>query len=459
MPNVNIHIPEVTQSVSRPVSIAIADQVKRITKIPNDTVIFYPGDSETISQSINGREAAFTTDKKLFIEVEETFQEANLSSTAISIREHPPVFIDPYLKVVIQPIYTTMNLVINFRYRSQSKTEITKWMNDIRIAISNNRELNIHDVSYHYIIPDSVFELLNVIHQLKERVAPYGENLTQYLTRGFSTSITKISDTIGNNSGYAIAETQGRILGMFEFQPLPEKPEVINDTSTYVASFSYKLTYEKPLALNVQYPIMVHNQLLPSRYVKFNTEYPDLDRIAYRYSVSGYALAQFEFDKYRNIYCDPRGVPRLPENDEFIPETVNFPGTISMFYALTSVESDLRTMLSLTDIKPLEIDADILEFIKNSELSYINKPYKSIFIITIYKDDYIYSDELVSVDSTLTVRTLVDVNLRQNHRVELSVVADLYMLDKNALLRLKKTLRYSLKYSCTLMSHLEYQEC
>lgn len=438
MPSVNIHIPEVTQSITRPVTIAIADQVKKFTKIPNDTVIIFPGDSEKVSQSLNNRDAVFSNDKKLFIEVEENYHADSLASTAVSRIEHAPIFIDYNLGVYVKPIYSTMTVTINFRYRSQSKTEITKWLNDIRIAISNNREINIHDVSYHYLVPDEVFELLNVIHQLKERVEPYNENLTGYLTRGFSTNITKVSDTIGQTSGYAIAETQGRIQGMFEFSPLPDKPENNQTDGTYVASFSYRLTYDKPLAINIQYPVMVHNQLLPPRYIKFNTQYPRQDNVARSYSVSGDALSLFEQANYSNIYCDPRGVPRLPENDEFIPDTVNYPGTASEFYALVSVDTDKRTLLNLRDIEPLVIDDDILEFIRDSERPYITKPYKSVFILSLYKNKSGYDSSKLELLDDLTFKTKEDLYLRNTHRVELSLVVDLFLLDKDALLRLKK---------------------
>ena len=94
MPSVNIHIPEVMQSITRPVTIAIADQVKKITKIPDDTIIIFPGDSEKVSQSLNNRDAVFTNDKKLFIEVEENYHADSLASTAVSRIEHAPIFID-----------------------------------------------------------------------------------------------------------------------------------------------------------------------------------------------------------------------------------------------------------------------------------------------------------------------------------------------------------------------------
>lgn len=270
MPKVSIMTPELNSAVIRPSILDIVRQVQSITGIPKDSRILFIGDNEasyqrgsTMSAAQNERDrTSFSYNNQLSIDIESTFNEGNVFSTAVRQVEHIPIFNDPSLGIIVKPIYSKNDFVINFKYRSASHTEGLKWRDSIRTHISMMRDVNLHDITYHYLIPAEYIHILKEIHRRRELVDGYGDDLDTYLAAHASTKITAISNQTGTKVGLAVQETQMRILGLYDFQIAPEKPEKDGEASAWVTSFAYKVSFDVPIAVNMEYPIMIHNQLL-----------------------------------------------------------------------------------------------------------------------------------------------------------------------------------------------------
>ena len=71
------------------------------------------------------------------------------------------------------------------------------------------------------------------------------------------------------------------------------------------------------------------------------------------------------------------------------------------------------------------------------EYPYLTIPYKSIFHLSLYRWSALISDRAISVDNALNLKSKEALSLRENHRVVLSMVTNLTLLDKAALQRLK----------------------
>lgn len=443
MPNISLTLPEVSQSVTRPVIFDIINQVQEITKIGKDSKIYFPGDSgkmstpgSTIDTEID-RSAIFNSNRSTFIEVEEDYDLSSINSTATSQTEHIPIFLDKKLDVTISPVYATSNVTINFKYKSTSKTEILKWRDDIRMRVSMMRDINLNTLTYHYLIPAEYLVLLKVIHANREEFLGYGEELEEYIKNNSSTRLTLIGALVNTDGRLGVSEKQMRIVGIFNFDGLPEKPERDDTNGTWSISFSYRFSYEKPIGCNMKYPVMVHNKLLPKGYVDFvNTSY-DLDRQDKSYTASLNSLSMLESDTIMNSIYNPDSIIRIPIFDDYVIPNTPY-GTATVFLALAEVDkTDNRTLLNLNELGDIMLDTDIYNYIKEVEYPYIGKIYQSIFHISLYRNDFLAREDALTCTSNLDIVATSDLDLRNQHRVRFSILANLAMAKNEVFDRLK----------------------
>lgn len=443
MPNVLLPLESITQSVARPVYIDMIKQVQKLTNIDDRTKIFFPGDIQkmhtpgsTLDDTDRERFAIFNTERYTFIEIEDDFDEGSLSATAVEREEHPSIFTDEKLGVRLTPIYATTNVTINFTYRCPSKSEAQRWRDEVRTRVSKNLDINLHKVSYHYLLPIDSIITLKEIHAKREAVRGYGQNFQEYVTAYADPRLTLIGGTTGKDERLAIAETQTRIQGTFTWDALPEKAQRDDSTGTWSITFGYRFNFEKPIELHVRYPIMVHNQLLESEFIEFTDKAHDIEKDTKNFSKSYHALHAFELGTIMANRSNIDSIVRIPSYDDYvIPDVIK--GTGTSLIALCEVGSDGGSLLNLTDLGDYILDEDILDFIKNSEYSYVCRPYKSIICLSLYRNGFLTSNSNFYCSFALDVFSGVPLNLRDQHRVRVGICVDITLLDVAALKRLQ----------------------
>lgn len=443
MPAVTVSLSEITQSVSRPVIIDIVTQIQALTKIDPNARIYFPGETVMAQPATTlgdtNHDPLLNSNQYLFIEATDYFDNQSLSSTATDYHEYGAVFSDGMLGLSICPFYATSVVEITFKYQSPSKTEVVRWHDDIRMRISQMRDINLHDVTYHYGLPKPYLDLLRHVHTLREAKAGYGNTFDEYLEANSTSRLKKISDLAGKDSKYVIGETQMRIVGTFGFDgSVPDKPEYDAGTGTWSIAFTYKFSYERPLSCGIQYPVMVHNQLLAPDYVNFVDNSYDLDKVQQSFSNSIGALNHFESQLQAEKYINLDPVIRIPEFDDFRPKHYHV-GLGIVVQALCEIdETDHRTLLNLNELGDFCMDADILDFIKQSETPYITKLYGSIIHVSLYRNGNLTSPETLMIDELLNIKATQDLDLRNTHRVVFSLINDLTYLKSPAIARLMK---------------------
>jgi hypothetical protein len=440
MPNIALPLPNVAQSVTRPIIVDIIQQVSKLTNISEDSKIFYPGDIQRMQTSGSGidnkdRSAIFNSDRYTFIEVDEDFDEDFIGTMSVDRNEHIPIFVDEALGIELKPVYGTTKITINFVYRSPSKSEVTRWRDEARVRVAQLRTINLHDVAYHYGIPEDVLGILKEIHTLREATDGYSQSYEDYVKSYSTERLVLMSDTVGKSAQLSVQERQCRIQGIYDFDALPEKASRDESTGTWSITFSYKFTYEKPIFCKFTYPVMVHNKLLPANLIEFTNKAYDLNDINKTFSKSFYAMNSFESDTTMNAIRDSKAVIRIPEFDDFPIQGV-MPGTSTVILALIEVGADKRTLLNLNELGDVFIDPDILDFIKTSEYLYMTRNYASILTLSMYRNNSLTSDRAILCDSNLNVYSNTDLNLRHQHRIRFGINVDMTMLPPSAFVRL-----------------------
>lgn len=442
MPTVSMTLPDVDQAVSRPIILDVVHQVEAITKIRQDTEIFFPGDIQAMQQTgstidSSDRGPRLGNERRLYVEVEELVNPDYLQTTAADPFEGMAVFRDEKLMIAMAPQYSMTDVTINFKFRTQSKTEAQRWYNDIRLRVSQMRDINIHTLTYHYLLPNPYIDLLTEIYQKREATAGYGQRFEEYITSYATDRLTVIGDLVNKDTRLAISEKQTGVIGMFGFDAIPDKPERDDSLGVWTISFSYKFSYEKPISCAIRYPLFVHNQMLSEKYVAFIDEAPDMDKIKKYYSNSIKSITKFSGEKQLEQHISIRPYYRLPEYDDFtLPMRPR--GVATVFTAICELAPDLKSLFGLDEIDPLVFDSSIMKFILESEYPYMGQLYKSIFNVGLFKTDKVSFNNAISVSNKGYLSSNDALNLRDINRVHFGLVTDLSLLDPKALDRLRK---------------------
>lgn len=424
----------------------IIDDIVEATKIPHSAVIavhkdidYNLTDNKTNATGISSKNLPSTASlRRIQANITEEYNEDDLTTTAVHQVSAFPIFEDRDISVFIFPIYVKSDVVIEFSYFTPSKTEANRIRDDIRIRLSQSRNIGLHDIEYTILIPEIVEDFIDDVYKLKNRLVP--QSLEDYFRSHSTKRMHLITDTVNiENTRIGVFEKQVRIVGLFDFSSMPEKVEADNENGNYRVSFSYKLSFDVPRAIGLRYPVMICNKLLPQKYFQF-IEDSKVNSIEERkrnlgYTQSLHALSYFEAHRQLENRIDINYPINIPAFDDFDIRQ-GHKGCVIISSFLTEIdETDKRTLLNLKEIDPFYIPDKLIKFLIDGEYKYIGKPYMSFLYIGIYQEDT-YFDFYTDIDSNLNVRSVNELSLMKPVRVTLSMIIDLTMLDKEAINRL-----------------------
>ena len=457
MPNILLPIRNLRSSVERPVVYSVLRQLMEDTRISNLTPIRFYGDEQNAVQTgstINGSNSGnavpiknsgerdrlgvnrnrWPFSEQVTIEVEEDTSGDFVSSSMGRHNDGLPIFYDPALGISIKPVYEIRDVTIRIKYRASDKNQAEMWRNNLRIQSLNQEELHLHEASYHYGFSIEYQNLLMEIHRLREKVAPYGEELGLYVSKHLAPTVSVVANFNGQENALVVAETLGRIQGRFDFSSIAEKAERDGEQSAWSVSCSYLFSYSKPVSLAARYPIMVHNQLIDAKW-RYNKKTKNISKTNVKRPDGLAALDGFESDSQLLDMTSNDGL-QIPAFDEFKPSDV-VTSSIRCLTGLVGLSPiDLRDLFSLKDLGSYNFDQNILNFLK-SERQYITRPFQSVFTLNLYRDSGMQRRPGLVLDENLNIRTLEDLDLRGQYHIRLGLITDFGLLSSDAIKRLK----------------------
>lgn len=440
MPIVSIPLLDVDQTITRPAVLDVVRQVKDITGIPQATPVVYIGQGESRHQfgSTAGSQEDTTkinSTQMVTIEVDERYDEGFFTANAGHRPEQHPDFIDPHLGVIVKPIYAVSEFDVNFVYRTPSRSEAIRWRNDAQFKASQMRDVNMHELTYYYLIPNACINLLQHIHELREKQAPYGDTFEEYVRERMTTRSTDAVDMTGTHMRLVIRETQMRVQGVFDFQAQPEKQEKNADNGGWEVRFTYKFSFSKPVASSVQYPIIVHNQLIDDKFIPQTPV--DHERIQARAALSTNALHYFEAHRMQASIVGEKTLKFFPAIDEWQPRQLA-PDTRPYLSVLLEIDpANDRFLVNLADLGDYIIDPEILDFIRAGEHFFLNKLHSSLMQVSLYRNEQLVRHDRFSIGADLNATLLEPSDLRCTYRLILSFCSDITKVDYRAVRRTK----------------------
>lgn len=428
MPSVMLEVPETYDSITRPITTEVVrDLIERLA-LPNNTGILYQGNAEVSAQrgSILARkrdDVTFPFTGRVKVDLTENYLENNTLTTTTRSLDNPPVFHDSHLGVSIRPIYTRTESVVSFSYRAPDANTAMRWRDHLRRKSSEGMQALLHELNYHYSVPEPFLELLHEIYQKREAVMGFGDSYNDYLLNHFTKRLTTLANMDASRVLGAIAEKQIEVQGWLDFPDQPDQPDKSREGETWDVSFTYTFHYDKVTAMVIHYPIVVHNQLIDERFIdlsKVPTPYDASKRLTSR---SGGALDGFRLTQH-DLTRKGVAAVTIPPYDDWAPVGVGH-RTLDVITTLIGVDFDDPTLIvDLKDLGEASFEQDVIDFLKaghNLLNVYLGLP----FLVTFFRGDSMVSPDDYYVDADLVVRSYEPLNPRDVHHMRFSVLYDL----------------------------------
>jgi hypothetical protein len=459
----------VYEAIARPVAMDITRTLGRIMHLPSVTDVLFAGNTGQALQAgatINyeGAPAAFEGGTRIIVQMSESTDQTNILGENSFQENQPACWWDRCLGVRLRPIYTSVVMTLRFEVQSRSRVEAEKLRDEFRMRTAMGREQLLHAITYHYGIPAEEFQLLQVIYGLREAVAGYGDTFEAWMRENevrppnALPRLTQISNLAGSGLAWVFGERQVSVQGMFDFRVAPEAPDKNDPQGMYTYPIEYRVRYDKPIGMSMDYPLVVHNQLLPEQYYG-------------KKSVGGwipdpYSQGCLYSDKTTEIFRKMilnrtlrnrrlLGGVRYPEFDDWVPSAVPA-HTSTVYAAMIAVDPD--NVSAVCDLKQLEgviIDGDILQYMAScgSKLGQINN---SAIHVSLFQGNGWLGDDAIAVSNDLVVSSTQPLSLRGRYHLRIAVMNDLTLLPQQVRYNLRTQGKACQKILLTLQETMPF---
>lgn len=432
MPRLIVETPSPYENITIPVANSILDDIIHYTGLPKDTKIAIKSDSNKLpnkGSTVNSdNELDFNGEEQLMATISEEFNPDTLLGTTVNRKEYTPVFHDEDLGVIIKPEYVEQRMTLTVEYTAKSKGEADRWISEFRRRVGQGLKENVHDVEYVYLLTGVHIKALTEIHTLRENQAGYGEELNTYVTKHFADHMTVLQNSNGSQARVGFREKQYGVLGWFDFETVPTK-EVGEDNTHYKCGFTYTVIYEKVNTLIMEFPLVIHNQLLSPEYVNYEANF----NIPLEDYLEGKTKMYYD-DVFRGGWVKPEiiGGYSIPAFDDWIPTIVTRSTTTIARVMLQVDPGNPRDCLNLLDLGDISFADYLIPYVKEN-YQLLNRKYGCIVYVELYRNDTPLTESNIEIDEDLNVITTFDMDLRQRYHIRISMVSDWTLLTEKAL--------------------------
>lgn len=455
MPIIPLEIPETQKTITRPIVMEVVKQFSASIGLPTNLLIQFAGDAASIAQtqSTIDREKepnTFNHNQQYIISVEEDFNDDKSLSTVVNRPDNIVFFQDKKLGVSMKPAYQRADVTINVTYRTQDKAQAQLWVNTVKRKVGRGRDDQLHDFQYHYPIPAALIYMLCVIYDLREANQGYNEDIGKWFRDCFSEKMTVIDNQAGKHPTFVIRENQTRVLGYYEFTHDVPQFEKSGDAGAWMVSFTYKFSYDKCQQVVLQYPLMIHNQIIPGQFRDDSVYLPyDPDQIISEASMSTDVMDFFNrYKNAKNPWAQRPGLP-IPYFDDWLPD-IEPANTQNILRLLIGVNpADRKEVIDLSQLGNWRFSAVSRAYMKDQPQT-LTQLYENVFKIDLHRGYQLTNNADLLVDNDLKVTYDPQMDEREYYHLTVGILTNLDMLSAAAKARLCKHGAFTIKLLKTL---------
>lgn len=366
-----------------------------------------------------------TSKQKLIVTVEDDFEEETVGVSRVNSFDNHPIFYDPEIEVSITPIYTNNTMQFEFRYISPSKVDVDQIRNHIRMVLSKGIQTYPHDIEYSMIVPEFTEGFIQDVHELKNRLFPIPiRNYVELFTTNRLHMLTDMSNR--ENIRFAIREKVLKVHGEFEFVSKPPRRDSDNTKNQHTLSFGYSINMDVPVALNMNFPVMICNEIMKDKYIdeleksaakeymEKTTKHPYISRsLTSIHNTLAATVGERLYDIMYPIH--------VPSFDSYLNNRP-IPGFATIMTILCEVdESDRKTLFNLTeDLDGWTIPHKVREYIRN-HLDRVTHPYGGFIYLGLDQKDKHNSNHILKIDEDLNIVSTEELELLSPVRVTIQM--------------------------------------
>lgn len=466
MPKVALPVTNANEFQTRQIGYSIANEIMKEMRFNKDAQIFLTNSDGDIIQEGTQLERWKNADNvrnadssdRLTIKVEkEVLEDMGLTyPTKKYIGWNRPIFVDKGLNIYLTPVYAPTRMTINFSFDFSNEGTAKKWVREAIRRFAEGRQDQTHRIKYSYLIPNEYTYMLHQFYLLRENVDGYNDLFEDWLTACLDGRVTAITNIIGNvNTAHLnVPEVQQNVHGFFEGPFEENKVQKENDASRYRIEFDYIIFYEDVTDLVLEYPVMIHNQVLQEGVLRDNP----MKQIRYTDPAKGSLPNQWMnnfvfFNEFRVIKSFLDAVPgyNIPSFDNFEFADTEINSYFEHYFSiLIEVDPDNRKYaFSLEELKDngedsLTYTARWKDFLRQ-ELPFLNindasvlhaRHYPTLDKNIFYQIDPEEVPDASSEGYDLVFNTVVDMSLRTINHISFFICTDLRRINITGLKRL-----------------------
>lgn len=379
--------------------------------------------------------------EKLILNVTENTKTETLVTTPRRGSNYRPIFLDEEINMKVVPVYVETEYTFSLNYYSKSKSNIETIINRLKLLVADRRNIRQHNLEYTFMIPEPILNMFLDVLVLKNnmRIEDEQEGYEEYLINHTDGRMTMFGSQDANvaNISIGVKETQLGINGWFDGGVDNIETEYMESETAYRASLEYKIVFNKPLSLHVEYEPQVYNQNLPSKYIQTVSNKKDIVRRDMPLTSFGTSMLPFktdirELDKFMQKVNSEYFI-KIPGWDNFIPPyTSRYYGRLLSVMLYITTE-DKRTLMNLRDdITPYAFDPDVLAFMMSSEYEYMHRSGYSVFNVRLSENEKFLPEVDILIDSDMNVIANYDLDITKRYRLFFSICVDLTVLSDRA---------------------------
>jgi len=326
------------------------------------------------------------------------------------------IFLDNDNTLNIRPVYVNSDIEFTFKYRGQIKSKLLEVKNSLNLMYTSSNYTFIHDVPYSFMLPANILELLDNVNRLKNDVT-----VTSTLDYIESIALFKYDLALTRDKKHKVPLFNGKqvnIIGNLTTVPSDIKVEK-GDGPEYEVSFNYIISIQKPIGLAIQYPILINNKPLDSKWLPRNT-------VAKVVKTANGALDVAEIIKltlneasnnYDYMY-------RIPDYDNFVPYlTENMKDKLRIVSILIEVNPvKPNNIFNLNDLLAIGLPSFIVDYFKDVKENLFLYG-SSMFLVELFQKDNIVNRGLV-VDSLFNVTTTTPLVMNESYHIVISLMTN-----------------------------------
>lgn len=441
MPQFSYPIPDVYDAITRPVNVAVIKQIIAISGMDENTFIEYAGMNEGIAtyKSLLNQEmmpsGRFANFEKVQVTVEEKIDEDYyLSSTYFDKADSKTVWKDSDIGIMLRPFYEKVKVTINFKYRAIDQGQMRNWQSGLKRRIKMDWLDQSLQAKYNVIIDPVLMAFFREFHRMSQAVAPTNEEFDAWMDKRFLQAHSTLTTMNGSHPQMVLEETQLDVVGWFDFTEIPREQKSDGQTA-FETDFTYQFQYERPTEFGLNYPLVIHNQMMRKQYRPDFQVYDPVNLRGYAArSVSAYHtilrnMGNFDL-KSRNgrivPWFDDWWQPRVPAN------------TTNLLQTLVKVDpNDPTLVVDLKDISSWKYSEGLWQCIVDNYAD-LTIPGRCVLLLSLYRNNDMIDYGELYVDDQYCVRTRVPMLLDKMYHLRFGLFDNLFYLTAEAELYLRE---------------------